>query len=79
LDDDLVLGHIKNRGDLISIVPHTLTAGVDVEATLGRHRQRRFRLQECVLDALGLEDLAHDMGAAVQRRVDITAGVGRGG
>ena len=79
LDDDLVGPDPEHPTDVVAVVPHALATGVDVHRLLvavpGRDGQRRFRLQEGVLDALGLEHLVDGVGTGRQQAVDVAAGV----
>ncbi len=78
LDDDPVGGDVEDAADVVAVVPHPLPARVDVHRAGDRvrHRQRRLRLEEGVLDALRLEHLVDGVGARLQSGVDVTAGVG---
>ena len=72
----------EHRRDLVAVVPDALAARPHVQP-IGPVRQDdrsdegRLRLEERVLDALGLEHLVHDVRARRQRGVDIAARVGR--
>ena len=81
-DGDLVGRHGEHAGDVIAVIPHALPTGVHVErlgrvvGPEGRHRQGRLRLEESMVDPLGLEGLAGNMRRSSQRIIDIAAGVG---
>ena len=70
LDGDPIGVDAEHRGDVVAVVPHALPAGVHVQARRRRrgHGERRLGLEEGVLDALGLEHLVHDVGAARRAR-----------
>ena len=72
LDDDPVGGDVEHAADVVAVVPHALAAGVDVQRALvagaRRHGERRLRLEEGVLDALGLEHLVDGVGARRRAR-----------
>ena len=78
LDDDPVGRDVEDAADVVAVVPHSLAPRVDVHRAGGRvgHGERRLRLEEGVLDALGLEHLVDGVGARRQRRVDVATGVG---
>ena len=68
----------EHRGDLVAVVPHALSPGVDVQPAVGRRRgQGGLGLHEGVLDALGLEDLVDHVGRTGQRGLHVATGVGR--
>jgi hypothetical protein len=78
LDGDALAGHGEHVGDLVAVVPHALTAGVHVHrAVRPRFGDRGLRLEERLLDALGLKGLAHHERGRGKRCVDIAARVGR--
>ncbi len=80
VDEDAVLGLGQHVGDLAAVVPHALAAGEHLQpAVVERHDQRRLRLEEGVLDALGLEHLVDGVGAAGEGLVDVAPGVGAAG
>jgi hypothetical protein len=62
LDGDAVARHREHVGDLVAVVPHALAARVHVHGAVGpRFGEGGFGLEEGLLDALGLERLAHDV------------------
>ena len=69
----------EHTADVVTVVPDALTARVHVEpasgVVSGRHGEARLRLEEGVLDALGLEDLVHGVGAGAEGGVDVAARV----
>ena len=72
----------KHGRGLVAVVPHSLAAGVQVQAALAvddlGHGQGRLGLQEGLLHSLGLERLPHDVGRRGQRVLHVAApGVGR--
>ena len=76
LHADLVGREVEHCADLVAIVPDSLPARVDVEsAVLARNGQRGFRLEERLLDTLGLEDLADHVGRTGQCCIGIPPGV----
>ena len=73
-DGDLIGRHVEDRSDLIAVVPHALAAGIHVQATVGGwNRQRAFRLEERVLNALRVEHLVHDVMADSERGIHVAA------
>ncbi len=80
-DGDLVVADCEQRGDLVAVVPHALTTRVDVQVTAAvvaarRHCQRALRLEEGVLDALGLEHLVHGVRTGSQGCIHVATAVG---
>ena len=78
LDHDPVGGDVETRTDVVAVVPHSLSARVDVHRPRSRvrHGERRLWFEEGVLDALRLEHLVDGVGTRRQGGVDVTAGVG---
>jgi hypothetical protein len=68
----LVFTEPEQAGDLPAVTPDSLALGVEVQAVVAvRVRQGRLRLEEGVLDPLGLERLRHDMRGAGQGAVHV--------
>ena len=78
LDHDPVGRDVEHAADVVAVVPHTLSAGVDVHRPRSRigHGEGRLRLEKGVLDPLGLEHLVDGVGTCRQGGIDVTAGIG---
>ena len=76
---DLIVGDHQHAGDVVAVVPHTLTTGVHLEMphTIDdrRHGQRALRFEERMLDALRVEDLVHRVSGIGKTVVDVAARV----
>ena len=80
VDGDLVVVEREHAGDVVAVVPHTLTAGVHLQmpvvSTTDRHGERALRLEERVLDALRVERPRAPCGRlAAKAGVDVAARV----
>ena len=74
LDGHLIVADAEHGCDLVAVVPHTLAAGVHVQAAVVTdHGERALGLEEGVLDPLGLERLGDHVRAARQLGLDVAA------
>jgi hypothetical protein len=79
-DRHLFVADGETAGDVVAVVPHTLSARIHLQMPLASgvdrwHCERALRLEERVLDTLRVEHLVDDVRGCSQRCVDIAAGV----